>query len=215
MRHVRVAIMEDAPGGCAKVLSFFEKDPSISIIARAPALPMLEETCAMLGARPDVIVIWHGKRELSSSSMGALSECGGIPILVLLGGLDWRLAGTCLSCGVRGVLALPTRREQLLDAVRGVARGLIVVDGRFVKRFRSVLSDIREPGGCEGLKAILTPREKELVEHVASGLGNGEIACLMAIERGSVKRMINRVLHKSGLHSRLELALRWRGDPLD
>ena len=61
----------------------------------------------------------------------------------------------------------------------------------------------------------LSPRQTEVVELVALGLRNKEIACLMGISEQTVKNHLTATMHKAGQHSRTEVAIahlmeKWR-----
>lgn len=58
----------------------------------------------------------------------------------------------------------------------------------------------------------LTQREKEVLELMAQGLSNKEIARRMLISPSTVKSHASRVLYKLGVHSRLEAVLMWERD---
>jgi DNA-binding NarL/FixJ family response regulator len=75
-------------------------------------------------------------------------------------------------------------------------------------------------GGAVGRLMSLTGRQREIVEHVAAGMSNREIAVALGIREGTVKVHVARILEKLGVANRLEAALavaesRSTGDEVD
>jgi DNA-binding NarL/FixJ family response regulator len=63
----------------------------------------------------------------------------------------------------------------------------------------------------EGVAALLTKREEELVGYVAQGLSNREIAQAMFLSEHTVKNYLFRIFDKLGISSRVELVLHCTG----
>ena len=112
-----------------------------------------------------------------------------------------RLANA-LRAGVRAVLPSDTSPDQIVAALEAAAAGLIVlhpadVDVMFpaAESTSSVLAELIEP---------LTPRESEVLQMLASGLANKEIATRLAISDHTVKFHVASILGKLGAASRTE-----------
>lgn len=95
--------------------------------------------------------------------------------------------------------------EQLIQAVRLVANGEALLDPgvtrRIIERFGQWGS--REAEAPAALHE-LTPREREVLELVAEGLSNAEIAGRLVVAPGTVKTHVARVLSKLGLRDRVQ-----------
>jgi DNA-binding NarL/FixJ family response regulator len=57
---------------------------------------------------------------------------------------------------------------------------------------------------------LLSPREKDIAELIASGLSNREIARRLTIAEGTVRTHVSRIYLKVGARSRVECALMWQ-----
>jgi DNA-binding CsgD family transcriptional regulator len=104
-----------------------------------------------------------------------------------------------------------------LPAPAGVGRGLFVVRERgrrdFDERDRAVLSllrphlaSIRERLGRRHRYPHLTPRESEVLDLVAEGLSNSEIGARLVISTGTVRRHLENLFEKLGVHTRTAAA---------
>jgi DNA-binding NarL/FixJ family response regulator len=109
------------------------------------------------------------------------------------------LPGECirraLEAGVRGILYKHAEIEAYGECLRAVMRGHIWLES-------DRPADARKPG-----QAALTPRQRQLVDMLAQGLRNKEIAWRLGISEGTVKVYLSQLYGKLGVGDRLELAL--------
>lgn len=109
-----------------------------------------------------------------------------------------------------------------LPAPVGVVRGFFLVRAKlhrdFDERDRGVLellrphlAHIRERWGARRKPSILTRREAEVLELVALGLTNGEIAIRLFISQGTVRRHLQNVFEKLEVHTRTAAVARLQG----
>jgi DNA-binding NarL/FixJ family response regulator len=109
-----------------------------------------------------------------------------------------------LRVGASGFLLKNSAPEQLLQAVRVAAHGDALLDPgvtrRVIERFGRLNGLAEPPPALEEL----TPREREVLELVAGGLSNAEIAERLVVSTGTVKTHVARVLSKLGLRDRIQ-----------
>lgn len=109
-----------------------------------------------------------------------------------------------LRAGARGYLLKSMESQDVLDAVRRVARGEAALPPRLAAQ---LLEELAEPAAAPDL----TEREAEVLACLARGLGNKEIATELNISENTVKTHVRNVLAKLNARSRSEaiaLALR-------
>jgi len=118
-------------------------------------------------------------------------------------------AFAALRAGASGFLLKNTRPDELLAAIRDVARGDAVVSPRITRRLLDSFAHQLPPtpiGGHERLR-LLTPREREVFVNVARGLTNTEIAAAMHLAEPTVKGHIGRILSKLKLRDRVQAVI--------
>jgi len=110
-----------------------------------------------------------------------------------------------LKAGAAGFLIKTDSPEQLVDAVRVVASGEALlapeITRRLINRFLAAPPPNAHPPST---LAELTAREREVLEHLARGNSNAEIAKTLYITEGTVKTHVARILAKLELRDRVQ-----------
>ncbi|MFD2766026.1 response regulator [Micromonospora eburnea] len=163
--------------------------------------------------RPDVVLMDVQMPVLDGlAATGRITaECGpdGPAVLVLttFDRDDYLFAA--LRAGASGFLLKNGTPEDLIDAVRVVARG----DGLIAPALtRRVIAAFAQPGGLGRRPAgpppaALTQREYEVLELLARGGSNAEIATALHLGEATVKTHVSRVLAKLGLRDRVQAVI--------
>jgi DNA-binding NarL/FixJ family response regulator len=105
-----------------------------------------------------------------------------------------------LRAGARGYLTKDAGAEEILAAVQAVARGEAALDPAVQHH---VLAALTEPGSPE-LPDGLTPREVEVLQLIAEGLTNAEIAERLVVSAATVKSHVNHIFAKAGVRDRAQ-----------
>lgn len=160
-------------------------------------IPALRPDVAILDARlPDGngIDVCRDIRALDSSIKG----------LILTSYEDDEALFAAIMAGAAGYVLKQIRGTDLVDAVRRVAAGQSLLDPaittRVLERIRSGVEQPRE------LKS-LTEQERRILEYVAEGLTNREIAGKMFLAEKTVKNYVSSMLAKLGLERRTQAAV--------
>ncbi|WP_462418322.1 response regulator transcription factor [Kytococcus sp. Marseille-QA3725] len=142
---------------------------------------------------------------------------GAEPKVVVLTTFDMdEYAYAALEAGASGFLLKDAGPEELLTAIRAVASGDAVVapstTRRLLERFVPTLNTETEETATpaeqqEYLREVLTEREYEVFEAVASGLSNTEIAKKLFVAEATIKTHIGRLLFKLGCRDRVQLVI--------
>ena len=102
---------------------------------------------------------------------------------------------------MRAVLPRDVRPEQLRAALEAVAAGLVVVPSEELRTFLPATANSPQ---VEELLEPLTRREQEVLQMLAAGLANKEIAAKLAISDHTVKFHVASILGKLGVSTRTD-----------
>jgi DNA-binding NarL/FixJ family response regulator len=122
---------------------------------------------------------------------------------------EYAFAG--LRAGASGFLLKDVPPADLLTGIRAVAGGDAVVAPSVTRRLLdSFAHRLPEPGGPAGIDealAELTAREREVLEELARGLSNAEIADRLVLSEATVKTHVGRILAKLDLRDRVQVVV--------
>jgi DNA-binding NarL/FixJ family response regulator len=110
-----------------------------------------------------------------------------------------------LRAGAAGFLLKNAPPEDLIDAIRIVARGDALLDPAVTRRVIEAFAS--EPAVAVAPLDELTPREREVLVLLARGLSNAEIAGELYLGAGTVKTHVGAILAKLGLRDRTQAAI--------
>lgn len=196
---VRVAVI--APGLAVRtgLRALLTLDPAIEVLGEAAYLPELE----VLPAGLDVLVI--AGRADSITGWAAHLPADPLPAILLL--LEDEsgsgLVGLPQTGQPMGLLSLDASAEELSAAVHALAQGLSVGTPALFRAFSGEEPTApRSP--AEPLVESLTERETEVLQQLAQGLANKQIAAALRISEHTVKFHISAIFAKLGATSRTE-----------
>jgi DNA-binding NarL/FixJ family response regulator len=108
-----------------------------------------------------------------------------------------------IKAGAHGYLVKNMRSGELLEQLRGLARGEAAISRRLAAR---ILDDLRGQEEAVGPEEALTTRELEVLELVAARLSNAEIAARLVVSEHTIKNHLKNILSKLHLRSRHQAA---------
>ena len=152
----------------------------------------------------DVLLI-RDSSESTDELFDSLEDSGLLrqpPVLLLLEQATQNKVNRAIQLGIRGVLPADVAAVQLISAVVAVAKGLVVLQpGELALAAASTRT---RNGEAAELFEPLTPREKQVLQMLASGLGNKQIAAYLKISEHTAKFHVASILSKLGASSRTE-----------
>lgn len=133
------------------------------------------------------------------------------PVVMLTMSREDADLAAALRAGAQGYLLKDIEPEELVPALQAVLGGTNVVAEEMVGTLaRIVQGEAAEAGEAPQAPtpfSMLTPRELEILQHIAGGLSNKMIAQALAITDGTVKLHVKSILRKLGMRSRVEAAV--------
>lgn len=205
---IRVLIADDQALVRAGFRKILEADSEIEVVAEAADGLEAVEAAGRLG--PDVVLMDIRMPNLDGlEATRRLVDGDGQTTRVLIlttFGLD-EYVYEALRAGASGFLLKDAPPEHLLSAVHVVDRGDALLDPSIT---RTVIEEFaRRPRRTDlaGKLEDLTAREREVLELLARGLSNGEIAATFVVSEGTVKTHVASVLRKLGLRDRVQAVI--------
>ncbi|MGB7024944.1 MAG: response regulator transcription factor [Candidatus Acidiferrales bacterium] len=198
---IRVFIVAASPLARAGLQSLFGA-PDVKVVGSAANFESLVDQWS--DAKADLVLVdaageqFEGAMDFLARSQ-LVSEAA---IVVLSDRSEPRWFAEMLRAGIRAVLPGDISPDQLLAALEAAAAGLIVMHPAEVEAMLPAIAPASRPPA--ELTEPLTPRESEVLQMLASGLANKEIATRLAISEHTVKFHVASILGKFGAGSRTE-----------
>ncbi|MHB1192986.1 MAG: LuxR C-terminal-related transcriptional regulator [Longimicrobiales bacterium] len=122
-----------------------------------------------------------------------------------------------VNAGVSGFIMKDATLDDLVEAIRAVADGAHVLPPQMTGTlFSQIARDAVSKGRPRALDAVrMTPREREVINLIAEGLSNKEIARRLHIATHTVKSHVRNIMEKLMLHTRLQIAAYAHGEKGD
>jgi DNA-binding NarL/FixJ family response regulator len=161
---------------------------------------------------PDVVITDLTMPDLDGvRATGALRAAHpDLPVLVLTMHEDDEHVFAALRAGARGYLVKGADGAEILGAVRTVASGGAVYGGSVARRIVAFYSGGQDESPTARAFPELTPREREVLELLAVGCRNHEIARRLAMSEKTVRNHVSQILTKLQVPDRTAAALKAR-----
>jgi NarL family two-component system response regulator YdfI len=175
---------------------------NVEIVGSAPAFESLAARWPDLEA--DIVLVEASGEQLDAviGSLATSQLASEAAIVILADHVEPRQFAEALRAGVRAVLPSDVSLDQLAPALEAAAAGLTVMHPAEVASAFPAAGSASRP--LAELAEPLTPRETEVLQMLASGLANKEIAAHLAISEHTVKFHVASILGKLGAGSRTE-----------
>jgi DNA-binding NarL/FixJ family response regulator len=191
------------------LVAVLESDDEIEVVGQASTG---REAVALTRRRqPDVVLMDVQMPDLdgiaATRELTASCTTARVLILTTFEEDDYIFGG--LRAGASGFLLKRTRPEELIRAVHTLAAGESLLSPSVTRRVIDRMASDAGPKATADETAIedLTPREREVLERLAGGLSNAEIAAELVIEESTVKTHVKRILMKLGLRDRVQAVI--------
>jgi two-component system, NarL family, response regulator NreC len=204
---LRVLLADDQGIVRRGLKTLLETEPGVAVVAEAAdgleALRLCDEH------QPDLLILDIGMPKLNGLEVAARAQKVERPprVIILSMHADESYIIRALAAGARAYLLKDATDEDLLPAVRSVAAGkpffspavtaLLVED--YVRRMQSL--------GVTDSYHLLTDREKEVLQLLAEGRSNKEVATLLDLGLSTVETHRANLMQKLNLHNTAEIVL--------
>lgn len=177
-----------------------EGEPGVEIVGEVASG---EELLELLESALEVDVVLLDVRMPGMGGLEALEEvldrCPDVRVLMLSMHDQPAYVRRAMEAGASGYLLKSTGREELVRAIEAVSEGAIYVQGELM---RPLVTAMDRPGTVG--KRALSPREREVLELVAAGRENKQIAAELGIAEATVKAYLRGIFEFLEVSSRAE-----------
>jgi two-component system response regulator DevR len=203
-RMIRVLIVDDHELVRVGLRTLLSADPHIEVLGEAAvgaqAIAIAREK------QPDVVLLDAHLPDLSGPEVcRRLREV--VPdaaVAMLTTFADDELVIECVRAGAQGYLLKDIRELDLSRTIQALARGEAVIDPKVAPL---VLAAARKGGGAASDEPMLSARQREVLQLVAKGLSNREIAVIMHFSEPTIKGNIEEILLHLGVRNRVHAAI--------
>lgn len=204
---IRLLIADDHPVFRDGLATLLDPLPGLEVVARAA--DGAQAVALSAEHRPDVVVMDVQMPELNGieATRQVVAEDPRIGVLVLTMGEDDGTVLSALRAGARGYLRKGAEQDEIVRAIRTVHSGGVVFGASLAARISEVLS----PAASEGRPfPELTERETEVLDLVAAGMNNTEIAGRLYLSPKTVRNNVSSILAKLQATDRAQVIIRAR-----
>lgn len=214
---IRLVIADDIPLFREMLVHTLEEEEDIEIIAHASNGLEAVEACRL--HRPHIILLDVEMPKMNGVEATKVirAECPSTRVVILTAYEDDQLILELIQAGATGYLVKDTHVDEVVKAIRVAHDGESLIQPRVAQKILKMMMSMPSQGSAGAGLAIkdetkeklerLTTREREVLEGIARGLNNKELAELFCIGHTTVKTHVNRMMQKLELRDRVEAVL--------
>jgi DNA-binding NarL/FixJ family response regulator len=206
---IRIVVADDHPVVRFGVKNMLTNEPGFEVIGEAEDGDVaITQT---LELEPDILLLDLQMPRLPGleAMRAIMSRSPRVKIILLTATISTQQIIEALQIGARGIILKDAVAGDLTHALRAILSGDYWIGGERVVNLLRALRELMEKAAAvpERKTYGLTPRELEVVTCIVEGCSNKDIAKQFAISEETVKRHLSNVFDKTGVSTRLELAL--------
>jgi DNA-binding NarL/FixJ family response regulator len=204
----RVLLADDDDLMRAGLVELLTADPQIEIIGQAATGRAAVEQARRLV--PDVVLMDVRMPDLdgiaATHELARTAPEARVLILTTFEHDDYIFSA--LRAGASGFLLKRAKPEELIAAVHTIAAGEALLSPSVTRRVIDRMAQQPTPELADQAKLkALTAREREVLQRIAQGLSNREIAAALAVEESTIRTHVKRILAKLALRDRVQAVI--------
>jgi two-component system, NarL family, nitrate/nitrite response regulator NarL len=205
---LRILLADDHPVVRIGVRNMLQADETLDVVGEAGDGD--EAITMTLELLPDILLLDVSMPRLPGleAMRAIMSGSPTVKIILLTSTITTQQIIEALQIGARGIVLKDALTDHLTTAIRSVSSGDYWIGGRRVVNLVGALHDLMQQAAVPERKTFgLTPREMEVVGCIVEGCSNRDIAKQFTLSEETVKRHLSNIFDKTGVSTRLELAM--------
>jgi len=206
---IRIVVADDHPVVRFGVKNMLEREAGIEVIGEAEDGD--DAITQTLELEPDILLLDLLMPRLPGleAMRAIMNKSPRVKIILLTSTISTQQIIEALQIGARGIVLKDSVAGDLSKALRAVMSGDYWIGGERVVNLVTALNDLMKKAAEAPEKKTygLTPRELEVVTCIVEGCSNKDVAKQFSISEETVKRHLSNIFDKTGVSTRLELAL--------
>lgn len=209
LANIRIVVADDHPVVRFGVRNMLTNEPGFEVVGEADDGD--DAITQTLELEPDILLLDLAMPRLPGleAMRAIMTKSPRVKIVLLTSTISVQQIIEALQIGARGILLKDSVAGDLTHALRAVLSGDYWIGGERVANLLKALQELQAQAASvpERKTYGLTPRELEVVTCIVEGCSNRDIAKQFTISEETVKRHLSNVFDKTGVSTRLELAL--------
>lgn len=187
--------------------ALLESEPGMEVVAEATDGHEALKLCESL--KPDIVILDIAMPKLNGIEVAeqAIKQSSHLKIIILSMYADESYVVRALMSGAKGYLLKEGTADDLLPAVRAVAAGKCFFSPAIGKMLVEDYVRQLQQRGLRDSYDLLTAREKEVLQLLAEGRSNKEVAAVLNVAVSTVESHRTKLMQKLGLHNTAEIVL--------
>lgn len=205
---IRVLVADQHPVIRIGVDNLLQTEVGIEVVGEAGDSD--EAISKTVELRPDILLLALNLRNFPGleAMPDVVNASPGTRTILLANLISRQEIMKAMELGARGIVVKDALMESLTSAIRAVSAGKYWIRDRCVSNLIDVLKTLTDPPSpAEKSRLRLTARELDVVGCVVKGSSNRDIATQFNLSEETVKRHLSNIFEKTGVSTRLELAL--------
>lgn len=205
---IRIVIADDHPVVRIGVRNMLQADRGLEVVGESnDGDEAITQTLELL---PDILLLDLAMPRLPGleAMRAIMNGSPTVKIILLTATITTQQIIEALQIGARGIVLKDALAGDLTTAIRAVVGGDYWIGGRRVVNLVGALHELMQQAAVPDRKTFgLTPREMEVVGCIVEGCSNRDIAKQFNLSEETVKRHLSNIFDKTGVSTRLELAM--------
>jgi two-component system response regulator NreC len=207
MKKLRILLADDHILMRSGLRALLDRQPNLEVVGESENG---RETVALAASlKPDVVVMDVGMPILNGieATQTIVTQCPTVAVVILSMHADESYVMRALKSGARGYLLKDSAAADLIGAIHAISQGKSFFSPKVSRILAEDYVRVLKQKGAVDTYDLLTSREREILQLLAEGQTNKDVATALNISPYTVETHRSHILQKLNLHNSAELVL--------